>query len=261
MQMSKAEAIGHIKDVICENNTIKPNMVVFEQEKEALCMAIEALKAEPCEDRMKYVQETVNTMLNACTTNSIKDKVFRNAARFVQNAIDGKAPDFEKIDEPEPCEDAVSREAVIDALDKHCDIVCEYSKKQRSVMCGACPMGTAFDVIDGLPSVQPTSTPCEYAEDCKKMKAEPCEDAVSKAEPCDAVSREAVLEITAETGALETQARVKTLPSVTLTKAKGKWIKQKIGYGCSNCTLCTNDYGVGIYKFCPNCGADMREGE
>ena len=53
--------------------------------------------------------------------------------------------------------DCVSREAVIDALDKHCDIVCEYSKKQRSVMCGACPMGTAFDVIDALPSVQPKS--------------------------------------------------------------------------------------------------------
>jgi len=48
--MTREEAIGHIKDVICENNTIKPNMVVFEQEKEALCMAIEALKAEPCED-------------------------------------------------------------------------------------------------------------------------------------------------------------------------------------------------------------------
>lgn len=41
-------------------------------------------------------------------------------------------------------------------------------------------------------------------------------------EPCaDAVSREAVLEITAETGALETQARVKTLPSVT---PKPRWI-------------------------------------
>lgn len=48
--MTREEAISHIKDVICENNTIKPNMVVFEQEKEALCMAIEALKAEPCED-------------------------------------------------------------------------------------------------------------------------------------------------------------------------------------------------------------------
>ena len=48
--MTRAEAISHIKDVICENNTIKPNMVVFEQEKEALCMAIKALEQEPCKD-------------------------------------------------------------------------------------------------------------------------------------------------------------------------------------------------------------------
>lgn len=39
-EMTRKEAIGHIKDVICENNTIKPNIVVFEQEKEALYMAI-----------------------------------------------------------------------------------------------------------------------------------------------------------------------------------------------------------------------------
>lgn len=45
--MTRDEAIGHIKDVICENNTIKPNIVVFEQEKEALYMAIEALEQIP----------------------------------------------------------------------------------------------------------------------------------------------------------------------------------------------------------------------
>ena len=43
-KMTREEAIGHIKDVICENNSIKPNIVVFEQEKEALYMAIKALK-------------------------------------------------------------------------------------------------------------------------------------------------------------------------------------------------------------------------
>ena len=42
--MTREEAIQHIRDVICENNTIKPNMTVFELEKEALYMAIEALQ-------------------------------------------------------------------------------------------------------------------------------------------------------------------------------------------------------------------------
>lgn len=48
--MTREEAVVHIKDVICENNAIKPNMVVFEQEKEALYMAIKVLEQEPCED-------------------------------------------------------------------------------------------------------------------------------------------------------------------------------------------------------------------
>lgn len=30
--------------------------------------------------------------------------------------------------------DLISRQAAMDALDKQCDIVCQYSKKQRSVM-------------------------------------------------------------------------------------------------------------------------------
>lgn len=51
--------------------------------------------------------------------------------------------------------DLISRQAAIDALDALCDRECEYSKKQRSFMCGACRLGSAFDVIDELPSVQP----------------------------------------------------------------------------------------------------------
>ena len=51
--------------------------------------------------------------------------------------------------------DLISRQAAIDALDALCDRECEYSKQQRSFMCGACRLGSAFDVIDELPSAQP----------------------------------------------------------------------------------------------------------
>ena len=44
--MKREEAIRHIRDLIAENNSIAPNMTVFEEEKEALYMAIEALSAE-----------------------------------------------------------------------------------------------------------------------------------------------------------------------------------------------------------------------
>lgn len=46
-ELSREEAIAHIKDIICENNTVKPKNCGFEQEKEALYMAIKALEQEP----------------------------------------------------------------------------------------------------------------------------------------------------------------------------------------------------------------------
>lgn len=50
--------------------------------------------------------------------------------------------------------DTISRKAAIDALDAICDRECEYPKKQRAVMCGACHLGSAFDAIDELPSAE-----------------------------------------------------------------------------------------------------------
>ena len=69
--------------------------------------------------------------------------------------------------------DVISRRAVIDALDALCDRECEYSKQQRGFMCGACRLGSAFDVIDELPSVQPNLQPTcnQLATDCIDRKA------------------------------------------------------------------------------------------
>ena len=52
-------------------------------------------------------------------------------------------------------DDLISRQVAVDALDALCDRECEYSKQQRSFMCGACRLGSAFDLIDELPSAQP----------------------------------------------------------------------------------------------------------
>ena len=58
-------------------------------------------------------------------------------------------------------DDLISRQAVIDALDEICERECEYSKPQRAVMCGACRLGSAFDVVDELPSAQPEIIRCK----------------------------------------------------------------------------------------------------
>ena len=47
----------------------------------------------------------------------------------------------------------IEREAAIEKLNKLCDRVCQYSKAQRKYMCGACPLGDAFTVIeDDIPA-------------------------------------------------------------------------------------------------------------
>ena len=59
----------------------------------------------------------------------------------------------------------IDRQAVNDALDKTCDLVCQYSKKQRYAMCGACPLGSAYDVIENVPSADDWTIIAEY---CRK---------------------------------------------------------------------------------------------
>lgn len=49
---------------------------------------------------------------------------------------------------------------------------------------------------------------------------------------------------------------IKYLPSAQCRTAT--WVKTEIGWKCSNCTLCTNIKGKSDFKYCPNCGADMR---
>lgn len=77
----------------------------------------------------------------------------------------------------------------------------------------------------------------------------------------DAVSREAVLEITAETGALETQARVKALPPVTPKPKTGKWIPTQHfdEWYCltGECSYCGFEHILGL-PYCPCCGAKME---
>lgn len=75
------------------------------------------------------------------------------------------------------------------------------------------------------------------------------------------ISREEVINITTETGAWETQNRVRELPAADVQLVKhGKWD----GYLCSECNVYA-DYFISGYdfdfdekpNFCPNCGARM----
>ena len=47
------------------------------------------------------------------------------------------------------------------------------------------------------------------------------------------------------------------LPSVSVAEKTGHWEKLSVGYGCSECSLCTNILGTIDFKYCPKCGAKM----
>lgn len=76
------------------------------------------------------------------------------------------------------------------------------------------------------------------------------------------ISREEVINITAETGAWETQNRVRKLPAADVQPVKhGRWIKV-IGenYECSNCKAALwvrKVNPISNYKYCWSCGYKM----
>ena len=80
------------------------------------------------------------------------------------------------------------------------------------------------------------------------------------------MSLKKVLDITAETGALETQSRIRKLPYEDVAPVvHGRWMPQKGGgLCCSECGGYALDEPDGKFihvavpsKFCPNCGAIM----
>lgn len=89
----------------------------------------------------------------------------------------------------------------------------------------------------------------------KVLEQQPCEDAVS---------RQAMLEYQhCLYGKMPNRENHKLwkfiteLPSVTPTRKKGKWIKSNIG-GAKVCSVCNAHMGLSVFKFCPNCGAEME---
>ena len=60
--------------------------------------------------------------------------------------------------------DLIRREDALDTLDRTCDLVCRYSKPQRSAMCGACELGSAFDAIEAIHAVDAVEVKHGYWE-------------------------------------------------------------------------------------------------
>ena len=81
----------------------------------------------------------------------------------------------------------------------------------------------------------------------------------------DAVSRQAVKEQMIKYGFyapdMTVTEFVEELPPVTPTRPKGHWVYKEGIYGVPFCNRCNFELTINDTNFCPNCGADMREGE
>lgn len=142
-----------------------------------------------------------------------------------------------KILEQEPCEDAISRQAVLEVQAKYAE----------------CMSATSFwKMRDEIREVAPV------------------------AENDDAISRQAVDTLVDELARAISDERccmsrgrstatimqdILDLPSVTPKQKMGHWTKKEneICFTCNQCWT-TNASGV-KYNFCPNCGAKMTESE
>lgn len=96
---------------------------------------------------------------------------------------------------------------------------------------------------------------------------------LAEREPCeDCISRQAVIEITAETGALETQSRVMALPPVQPKAKTGHWVLNEnqgvipVGYKMYHCSECGREISskyhgkvslLKEYPYC-HCGTKME---
>ena len=110
-----------------------------------------------------------------------------------------------------------------------------------------------------------------FIEDDESVKdqldGQPCEDCISREETLNKINA-----LIAEyiplmpigwTLPLNIAKTINEMPTVTLSRTRGKWITNKnedAGEGFYICSNCKNDE-YNITDFCPNCGADMKESE
>ena len=151
----------------------------------------------------------------------------------------------------EQCEDAVSRQAVLDIV-----------KFEENWLSDAKSNNADTDIaFSGIRTQVAKLSPVTKA-------LEPCEDCISREAALDKkwdVPYEGKYIQVVDVG------DIKELPPVTPARKKGKWINRSstsscgIRYVASECSCCHKktffDCDQLVYRYCPNCGSEMEEEE
>ena len=159
--------------------------------------------------------------------------------------------------------DLIERQDALDAIDKAFERSNQLNAYIRAFMMNA------ISEVKKLPPAQPKhdENPCQEQGDSDKFgvkTGETCADCISRQAAIDACIK------VRELHAYDEIEEIKHLPSAQPERKMGKWIEQDDGwdgiyYECSVCrepfTLIDGTPSDNLYNFCPNCGADMREGQ
>lgn len=107
-----------------------------------------------------------------------------------------------------------------------------------------------YDLIERHESIYFSTQ--EIAQKCCDWLNADCPEGEKMAEY---IEKKAVINITAETGAIETQNRVRELPAADVQPVRrGRWEDCSNGWMCSYCNRDVTHETL----YCPNCGADMK---
>lgn len=115
----------------------------------------------------------------------------------------------------------------------------------------------ALKILDTIPTISEQVDALEMA--IEALEQEPCEDAISRQAVIDSLHSKFADGFDSDRwwNSMSVLYAINKVPSVS-TKKTGRWEKLSVGYGCSECSLCTNIHGIRDFKYCPNCGAKME---
>ena len=145
----------------------------------------------------------------------------------------------------------IDADAITKRMIAFCDKNCPYTPKERDVMCGACFMGAAMELLEDAPTIEPERKPERLADDdfetirihLNAYKEKLCNQQRWK----EAEEYQRIID------------RFMEFASAQPERKTGRWIDKSGGMASSwnYCSVCGNQQ-IYRYDFCPNCGADMR---
>ena len=159
--------------------------------------------------------------------------------------------------------DLISRQAAIDALDGEIEIT---GRTNAEAVKGYVRL--VKDRLERLPSAQPEINCSEIpngsddtisrqmALDALDEQIEQCNKALGSFD----ISPKDEYAIKVERASLEAyKEQLENMPSAQPERKKGRWVyNSPVTMKCNQCGLVIKDWDWHRFKFCPNCGADMR---